>query len=85
MTRLHWCGAALLALAAAQAGAADTPAKAEKSKPRLVCFSDAPTGSHIRKRTCVTEEEYEARRKRDQEAMKQMKPIERPVHRASGS
>lgn len=84
MTRLRW-GAALLALAAAHAEAAGTPAKpAESDKPRLVCFSDAPTGSHLRKRTCMTQADYEERRKRDKEAMERMKPIERPTHRTGG-
>lgn len=82
MSRLRWV-AALLVLAAAHVGAAEKPAKtAAPSKPRLVCLSDAPTGSHLRKRTCMTHEDYEARRKRDQEAMERMKPVERPVHRS---
>lgn len=67
--------AALLALVAAQAGAADKakPAGADDEKPRLVCFSERATGSHLRKRICMTEEQMAERRKRDQETMARMK------------
>ena len=65
------------ASAVAHAGAAPGPARAPQaqppSQPRLVCTSERVTGSHIRKRTCVTEEEAEERRKSDREAMERMK------------
>lgn len=65
--------ATLAALAAGAAHAESAPKAAAAEKPRLVCYSDPATGSHIKKRTCVTEQEYEARKKRDQEVMGNMK------------
>jgi len=54
---------------AAEPAAAGTPA----AKPRMVCASERSTGSHIRRRTCMTEAQQEERRKRDQEALERMK------------
>lgn len=74
--------ALLLAVAATPLlAASDKAAKdpAEPSKPQMVCFTDAPTGSHLRKRTCVTQEEAEARRKRDQEAMERLHSSPQPL------
>lgn len=55
------------ASAAAESGAASAP-KPGKDE-RLVCFAQKTTGSHLRKRICMTPEEQERRRKADQEAM----------------
>lgn len=68
------CIAALLALACAPALAETKPAsKKSWEKTPQVCFTEPATGSHIRKRTCMSEKEYEARRKRDQEAMSNLR------------
>ena len=68
----------LLLLAAMQAPAADNKAPAAKArKPRMVCTDAPATGSHISRRSCVTEEQAEERRRRDQDEMARMKPAVR--------
>lgn len=57
--------------AATEPGAAAGP-NAQKSE-RLVCFAEKTTGSHLRKRICLTPEEMEQRRKADQEAMRNLR------------
>lgn len=57
------------ALAAAEPAA--SPPKAEGEA--RVCFSEARTGSNIKKRICMTEKEREARRQADQEAVQGFK------------
>ena len=69
----------LLALAATQVQAEAKPTAAAGAKPKLVCFAEPETGSHLRKRTCMTEAQYAERRKRDQEAMSRMKGTTRPL------
>jgi len=82
----YWMSALLaLAAGAAQAEAASKAAPATQAKPKLVCFSEPNTGSHIRKRTCITEEEAAARRKRDQEAMANMRQKTAPQAAAPGN
>jgi predicted secreted protein len=62
---------ALLALAAVSANAAAPVAKAPPpKKERLVCTQDAATGSHIKRRTCMTESERKERQRRDQERVR---------------
>lgn len=68
----------LLLLAAMQAPAADK-APDKPKKPRMVCTDAPATGSHIRRRSCVTEEQAEERRRRDQDEMARMKPAVRPT------
>ena len=64
----------LLVLAWAQVRAeAPAPKKSWEKQSPLVCVTEPATGSHIRKRTCMTQEELEARRKRDQEAMSNLR------------
>ena len=48
-----------------------------KNDERLVCFAEKKTGSHLRKRICVTPEEMEQRRKADQEAMRNLRQSSR--------
>ena len=64
-------------LAAALPAGAEQPAAApEANKPssgRLVCFTEPVTGSHMRKRICMTEEERDRRRAEDQEALRKFK------------
>lgn len=82
MTR-YWISA-LLALAAAAAHAESAP-QAAQAKSKLVCFNEPSTGSHIRKRTCVTEAEAAARRKRDQEQMATMRQKTAPQAPSPGN
>ena len=66
--------ALLLALAPALALATDPPPrKPAPAKDKVVCSSERSTGSHLRRRTCQTEAQREARRQQDQEAMERMK------------
>lgn len=67
-------GMLLVALNSA-AGAAETPKKSPASD-RHVCANESATGSHIRKRVCVTREE-ERRRKEDQEAVRKLRSSSR--------
>lgn len=59
------------ASSAAETGAASAPKPAKDE--RLVCFAEKTTGSHLRKRICMTETEREARRKADQDAMRNVR------------
>jgi hypothetical protein len=73
----HWL-LPLLTLAAAQAWAGPPAAPkdaAGSENARTTCFVEATTGSHIKKRVCMTEAEYAARKKADQEAMMKMKGV----------
>jgi hypothetical protein len=63
--------AALLPAQAEQQPASKAPAA--KSSGRLVCFTEPVTGSHMRKRVCMTEEERAQRRAEDQEAARRFK------------
>jgi len=67
---MHRLIPALLALAAVSADAAAPTAKAPQPKERLVCTQDAATGSHIKRRTCMTESERKERQRRDQERVR---------------
>ena len=60
---------AALPVAAEQAPAAP----AAKSSGRMVCFTEPVTGSNMRKRICMTEEERDRRRTEDQEALRKFK------------
>jgi len=59
------------------AAVAEQPKPADGSQPgtdeRLVCFAEKTTGSHLRKRICMTPEEREQRRKEDQEAVNKLR------------
>jgi len=67
--------AATLLAAAVPAHAAEPASAAPQSKSsgRLVCFTEPVTGSHMRKRICMTEEERDRRRAEDQEALRKFK------------
>ena len=67
-----WTLVLVLACTRAHAETEAAPKKPE-AQPPLVCVTEPATGSHIRKRTCMTEEQHAERRKRDQEAMAKMK------------
>ena len=63
-----------MAYAAVSAAADPGAAAGPKAKdPRLVCFAEKTTGSHLRKRICVTPEELERRRQADQEAIRKLR------------
>lgn len=65
--KAYWLVPLLLFAAQAHAeGKSQEPA----AKPKMVCYSDPATGSHIKKKICVTEAQDAARRKADQEAMR---------------
>lgn len=71
--RIPLLAIALIAPAALTAAEpAMTPAKPAEGEGR-VCFSEARTGSNIKKRICMTEKERDARRKADQEAVQGFK------------
>lgn len=55
--------------AASAAETGEAPSPKPGTDERLVCFAQKTTGSHLRKRICMTPEEQEQRRKADQEAM----------------
>lgn len=59
------------------AAAAEAPAKADSADDanQMVCFVEPSTGSHIKKRVCMSEADYAARKKADQEAMMKMKGV----------
>ena len=63
-----WTLLLVLACTRAHAEAEAAPKKPE-APSQQVCVTEPATGSHIRKRTCMTRDELEARRKRDKEAM----------------
>jgi len=65
--------ATLAAMLPASAEPPAAPAPEAKSSGRLVCFTEPVTGSHMRKRICMTEEERERRRAEDQEALRKFK------------
>jgi hypothetical protein len=67
--RLRYWTLTLVMLAMAQARAEEPRATSASDEARTVCFVQPTTGSHIKKRVCMTAKEYEARRKADQEAM----------------
>ena len=77
MRSFYWM--ALLPALAAAPVQSETKPPAEKPKPKLVCFSERPTGSHIRKRTCMTEAAHEERRRADQDAARRMKDKIKPL------
>lgn len=56
---------------------AATPAPAERTPAtegsQLVCFTQPATGSHIKKRVCMTEKELAERKRQDQEAIARLK------------
>ena len=56
--------------AAADSGTAPAPTAARDDR---VCFAEKTTGSHLRRRICMTREEQEQRRKEDQEAVRQLR------------
>lgn len=68
-------GAVLALGVASVAQAAEPKAKEEKvsSGSNVVCFAEKVTGSHLKKRICMTEAERERMRKEDQEAMGRMR------------
>jgi hypothetical protein len=70
---------AAAALTYAAAGTAAEPAKSAKSasaskgQSDRVCFAEKTTGSHLRRRICMTREEQERRRVADQQAVQRMR------------
>lgn len=71
MKRLAWT--LTLALACGAAAAVETPAKAasgDDAANQMVCFIEPSTGSHIKKRVCMTRAEREARTRQDQDTMR---------------
>jgi hypothetical protein len=68
----------LLVLVALQARAESSGGKQATpvdDSTRTVCFVQPTTGSHIKKRVCMTQAEYTARKKADQEAMMRLKSV----------
>jgi hypothetical protein len=58
---------------------AEEPPKAQPApEDRLVCELEASTGSHIKRRVCMTESQRKARREADQQQMQRMRPEPRP-------
>ena len=57
----------------AAGGAAAEPAKPAPGKSDQVCFAEKTTGSHLRRRVCMTREEQEQRRLADQQAMERLR------------
>lgn len=65
---------------AAQAAEAATPQAIPVAAPlnkgekriKMVCRKDAPTGTRLSKRTCLSLEDWKRRSEEDQEAMRQM-------------
>ena len=55
--------------AAATTEAAKPAAAAEKEKPKLVCVQETQMGSLFKTRVCATQQEWDRRRERDQEAL----------------
>ena len=73
-----------LLLAAVSVQAAETkpaakPEATSQAKKKLVCFTEAATGSHLRKRTCMTEAERDERQKKDREAMERINARPKPT------
>lgn len=67
----------LAAAGAAPAPADPAPAAAaapapKPEKPRMVCQDIQQMGSHFKRRVCATPEDWETRRRRDQEEMQRM-------------
>jgi len=58
---------------AAQAEQAKAKAEKSGSGDDIVCFAEARTGSHLKKRICMTQAERERRMKEDQEAMAKLR------------
>lgn len=54
---------------AATAEAAKPAAAAKKEKPKLVCVQETQMGSLFKTRVCATQEEWDRRRERDQDAL----------------
>jgi len=74
--RISVAAGAVLALGMTMAAQAEqAKAKPEKSGSGddIVCFAEARTGSHLKKRICMTQAERERRMKEDQEAMAKFK------------
>lgn len=70
-----WIVTVLLLVIGGASLANDLPSKGKvegDSGSQQVCFSEKVTGSHLRKRICMTKEEREQRRQQDQEAMNKM-------------
>ena len=65
----------LLATVSVQAADTKPAAKPESGgdNSKLVCFIEPKTGSHIKKRVCMTEAERETRMKQDQDAMTKLR------------
>ena len=75
MKKTYWLlpAFALAALQAHAAPPAPKPAPVAGDKPSLVCFIAPSTGSHIKKKVCMTEAEHAARKAADQDAMMKLK------------
>jgi hypothetical protein len=54
---------------AATAEAAKPPAAPNKDKPKLICVQETQMGSLFKTRVCASQEEWDRRRERDQEAI----------------
>lgn len=65
--------AMVLALGGAGTALAAEPVAEQGDGSRVVCFSEPKTGSHMRKRVCMTEAERDKRRAEDKEAMNSIK------------
>lgn len=59
--------------AAAEPAKPTNPAKPAPGKSDQVCFAEKTTGSHLRRRVCMTREEQEQRRLADQQAMERLR------------
>ncbi|WP_421935079.1 hypothetical protein [Phenylobacterium sp.] len=48
------------------------PLKKNEQRIKMICREDAPTGTRLTKRTCLSLEDWKRRAEEDQEAMRQM-------------
>ncbi|MDO8801487.1 hypothetical protein [Phenylobacterium sp.] len=48
------------------------PLQKGQQRVKMICREDAPTGSRLSKRTCMSLDEWKRRAEEDQEAMRQM-------------
>ena len=67
----RWTIVTLAALLAGPVAANERPAKAP-AKERVICTYDTATGSHLRKKVCMTESERKARQLADQQRAREL-------------
>ena len=73
MKRISMAAILLVCAGLAQASATDKKAAADGKAPsKLVCFMEATTGSHLKKRVCMTEEERARKKEASQTAAERL-------------